>query len=68
MRFNHLLHVRARMRLFGEAQATAEACVCEEEKAAAEASDTCCFSHACPVGVWGVGHISACRGGRRDMR
>ena len=28
----------------------------------------CCFSHACPVGAGGVGHISACRGGSRDMR
>ena len=26
------------------------------------------FLHACPVGAGGGGHISACRGGRRDMR
>ena len=34
---------------------------------ATAASDTYCFSHACPRWVWGVGHISAC-GGRSNQR
>ena len=33
-----------------------------EELELQKASDMYCFSHACPVGVCGVGHISACRG------
>ena len=37
-----------------------------------KASDMYCFSHACPVGVWGSvtsAHVAAsCRGGSRDMR
>ena len=34
----------------------------------AKASDTRCSWRACPKGRGGVGHISACRSSRRDMR